>query len=704
MLDYSPLNHTLWLDGQDEQQTRRELQARFNHTWQQYESLFSVLNSDEAFYLKAEPLRHPLIFYFGHTATFFVNKLKLGKYFERRINPEFESMFAIGVDEMSWDDLDENHYKWPSVQAVKEYRDQVKSEINQWLESMPLNLPITQDSPAWVILMGIEHERIHLETSSVIIRQLPLNYLKSSSDWPACKDSGEAPTNKLLSVSGSTVLQGKNTEDKTYGWDNEFGQRQIKVQDFKASQYLVSNGEFLQFVNEGGYQTPRYWDSEGQAWLEYTRAELPRFWIRKQDGIWQRNLTEEIPLPLNWPVEVNQLEAKAFCNWKAEQLQAPVRLPSEAEWHLLRQQIPGEAYDWQDPSANIALNHFASSCPVNRFEQQGFYDLVGNVWQWTETAIDGFEGFDVHPLYDDFSTPTFDGKHNLIKGGSWISTGNEAISSCRYAFRRHFYQHAGFRYVESAQSPDAGLCLNPYETNELVSQYLEFHYGKEYFNVPNFCVAGVATALEQIQLKQSARALDIGCSVGRASFELAHHFDHVDAIDFSARFISQAYDLVEQGEKRYTIPTEGELVEFKSISLRQLGYEAIAAKIDFVQGDACNLKPRFTGYDLVYAANLIDRLNDPRRFLDSIAERINNGGYLVITSPYTWLGDYTPKDKWLGGIKVNGENFTTLEGLTEALIGQFELVAVREVPFVIRETRRKYQHTLSEMSIWRKRS
>ncbi|MGL5408380.1 MAG: putative 4-mercaptohistidine N1-methyltransferase, partial [Shewanella sp.] len=333
---------------------------------------------------------------------------------------------------------------------------------------------------------------------------------------------------------------------------------------------------------------------------------------------WQRNLTSEIPLPLNWPVEVNQLEAKAFCNWKGAQLQRPIRLPTEAEWYILRQNITTDAPDWHEAPGNIALAYYASSCPVNRFAHNAFFDIIGNVWQWTETAIDGFHGFAVHPLYDDFSTPTFDGKHNLIKGGSWISTGNEALASSRYAFRRHFYQHAGFRYVESGQNPTPMAEANVYETDELLSQYLEFHYGAEYFDVPNFCVNGVKQALAELQLTHTAKALDIGCSVGRASFELAKVFDHVDGIDFSARFIQQAYALSEQGEKRYTIRTEGDLVEFKCANLGQLGYSAVASKVNFVQGDACNLKPMFSGYDLVYAANLIDRLTDPRSFLQTI--------------------------------------------------------------------------------------
>ena len=698
-----PVLQTLKLTGENEALKRQELKQYFNQTWALYESLFELIKHDEAYYVKAEPLRHPLIFYFGHTATFYINKLKLGKYLDERVNDHFESMFAIGVDEMSWDDLDETHYQWPSVAEVKTYRDQVKQVVNQLIDTMPITLPISQDSPAWVILMGIEHERIHLETSSAIIRQLPLEDVCANAQWPECQDAGSAEPNQLLAVAGKKIILGKKEQDNTYGWDNEYGNKNFKVADFKASKYLVSNQEYLAFVEAGGYQTQDYWNEEGQAWLAYTQAQMPRFWRRRDDKWWQRNLTSEIPLPLNWPVEVNQLEAKAFCNWKARQSQSNIRLLTEAEWYILRENVPSDAPDWHEVPGNISLAYYASSCPVNRFKHNDFYDIVGNVWQWTETAIDGFNGFAVHPLYDDFSTPTFDGKHNLIKGGSWISTGNEAIAASRYAFRRHFYQHAGFRYVESLQNPEQMAEVNVYETDELISQYLEFHYGAEYFGVPNFCVNGVQQALNEIQLEHTTKALDIGCSVGRASFELAKVFDHVDGIDFSARFIQQAYALTEQGEKRYTIRTEGDLQEFKSASLAKLGYLGEAKKVNFIQGDACNLKPIYTGYDLVYASNLIDRLNDPQHFLTNIGQRINQGGYLVIASPYTWLEDHTPKEKWLGGIKVKGENFTTLDGLTETLIGQFELVAVKEIPFVIRETKRKFQHSISEMTIWRKR-
>jgi hypothetical protein len=90
-----------------------------------------VLTCDEAYYKKPISLRHPLIFYLGHTATFFINKLLLAGLIERRINPRLESMFAIGVDEMSWDDLNDARYDWPSVAEVPDYRQQVRAVVDR---------------------------------------------------------------------------------------------------------------------------------------------------------------------------------------------------------------------------------------------------------------------------------------------------------------------------------------------------------------------------------------------------------------------------------------------------------------------------------------------------------------------------------------------------------------------------------------------
>lgn len=99
---------------------------------------------------------------------------------------------------------------------------------------------------------------------------------------------------------------------------------------------------------------------------------------------------------------------------------------------------------------------FGSASPVNLFAASsvGVYDAQGNVWQWQEDHFNGLPGFESHYLYDDFSSPCFDGRHTMILGGSFISTGDEASRFARFAFRRHFIQHAGFRYVVFA--PNTG--------------------------------------------------------------------------------------------------------------------------------------------------------------------------------------------------------------------------------------------------------
>ena len=170
---------TLLLSTGTAEQKRHEIRKYFIQTWELYESLFDCLADERAYYNKAISLRHPLIFYFGHTATFFINKLMAAGQLPHRIDSQIESMLAIGVDEMSWDDLDDQNYNWPSVANLREYRKRVREEVTGIIDTMPLSLPIDWNSPAWVILMGIEHERIHLETSSVLIRQLPVEWVKT---------------------------------------------------------------------------------------------------------------------------------------------------------------------------------------------------------------------------------------------------------------------------------------------------------------------------------------------------------------------------------------------------------------------------------------------------------------------------------------------------------------------------------------------
>ena len=719
---------------------RAELRHYFHQTCEIYERLFALIRDDASYYPRHEPLRHPLIFYYAHPAVFYLNKLTAGRYVSARLDPVLEAMMAVGVDEMSWDDLNTAHYDWPSAATVKRYRAAMRRLVDDFIQTMPLELPIRSNSPAWMILMGIEHERIHLETSSVIMRQMPLAELRHGNElspeerrlWGSCPISGPSPENEWLGLPATHVRLGKPASDRTYGWDNEYGVEDVELPAFRAGRRLVSNAEFLAFVTDGGYRDDSWWTEEGQGWLHYTRAEHPKFWKACGSGYLQRNLLEEIPLPLNWPVEVNCLEAQAYCSWLASRTGENVLLPTEAHWQVLRDAVPGDHSTWTVAPGNINLEHFASSCPVDAYQQGDFCDVVGNVWQWTRTPIMPFKGFEVHPLYDDFSVPTFDGRHNLIKGGSWISTGNEALASARYAFRRHFFQHAGFRTIVEEpgnEAVTAGSRL--YETDQLVTQYLDFHYhdaasgghdaasgghdaasgghdaaagsaSRTILGVPNFPAACVEATMPHVPMDRRQRCLDIGCSVGRSAFEFARFFAHVDAVDFSARFILSGVRLQHGDEVLYEVPTEGELTTGRAISLDRLGLTEAGKRVLFMQGDACNLKANYTDYDLVFAGNLIDRLYDPSLFLDDIGGRVRPGGLLVITSPYTWLEEYTQKSKWVGGRREHGEPLSTLAGLTHSLAGSFSLIHRQNVPFVIRETARKHQHSIAEMTVWQR--
>lgn len=689
------------LNGNDIQNKRQEIRDYFHNTFSLFEKVFELLKNDDVFYRKSEITRHPMIFYFGHTATFFVNKLISMKVINERVDANFESVFAVGVDEMSWDDVDSKNYSWPKVDEVREYRTKVRGLVDELIITLPLNLPISQESDMWVILMGIEHERIHIETSLVLHTQMPLEFIKEVDEFKACSHSSAAPKNEMLSIKAQHIELGKEKTHHLYGWDNEYGTYEEDVKEFKTSKYLVSNSEYMEFVKDGGYETEEFWDDEGREFLKDSKAAYPTFWVLENGDYRYRTISKLIEMPLDWPVDVNALEAEAFCRYKSQKDGVIYSLPSEAEYRAIYNQSGlQDLPDFHESRANLNFYHYASSCPVNEFSFNGIYDVVGNVWQWSRTPIRGFEGFEIHPAYDDFSVPTFDDKHALILGSSWASSGNLIMKHSRYAFRKHFPQFAGFRYVISENSNDEEIDI--YESDDLVSQYCEFQYGDTHFGVSNFAIECAKIASKFATKK--GKALDLGCATGRATYELAKDFDEVEGIDFSVRFVQVGANLKDNGFVAFTSKEEGDLVVNKKVTIEELGYENLRDKVSFWQGDACNLKPNFNSYDLIIATNLIDRLYNPRLFLDTVDERLNEDGVLILTSPYTWQESSTQKELWLGGyVDSNGVEVKTLDSLKNVMSDKFELLHVQDLDFVIKETARKYQHTISQVSIWKKR-
>jgi putative 4-mercaptohistidine N1-methyltranferase len=240
-----------------------------------------------------------------------------------------------------------------------------------------------------------------------------------------------------------------------------------------------------------------------------------------------------------------------------------------------------------------------------------------------------------------------------------------------------------------------------YESDEALAQYLLFHYGTPEQICPllpearaacGFPARCVSEPLRHIALRERRRALDLGCAVGRSSFELSRHFDEVVGIDYSGRFIAAARQIGAERAVTVRVQREGAVTDEMGL---ELAAGAGAGRVRFEQGDACALRDDLGTFDLVLMANLIDRLPDPARCLARLPHLIPLGGWLVITSPYTWLEEYTPREKWLGD-----EGPGPLGVLEKILAPDFRLRQTLDLPFLIREHRRKYQLGVAEGSVW----
>lgn len=242
--------------------------------------------------------------------------------------------------------------------------------------------------------------------------------------------------------------------------------------------------------------------------------------------------------------------------------------------------------------------------------------------------------------------------------------------------------------------------MNLYETRRLLDEYLLFHYGTAAEVLPwpwgprealGFAVRSVTELADLERAPQSA--LDLGCAVGRSAFELARHVPAVLGIDYSRSFIEAAQTLARDGELAYQRLDEGSAC---TALVARVPADCPRERVRFETGDAMDLRADLGGFDLVHAANLLCRLTDPARLIARLPELVKPGGQLLLTTPCTWLEEFTPRGRWPQG--------STREWLQSELGQAFTLEHSADLPFLIREHARKYQWSVALGTRWRRRA
>ena len=227
----------------------------------------------------------------------------------------------------------------------------------------------------------------------------------------------------------------------------------VEVGEFEIARCMVSNGEYLRFVADGGYDDASYWTADDWASRVDRNVVHPAFWIALDRRWYYRGLGELIPLPHDWPVYVSHAEARAYARW------AGLALPTEAQWHRAAYGTHGgneRAYPWGDaePDARHGNFDFGSTHPIavdakpDGDSAFGVRGLIGNGWEWTSTPFAPFSGFEPFPFYAGYSADFFDGRHFVMKGGSPMTAAPMLRRSFRNWFQPHYpYVYAGFRCV-----------------------------------------------------------------------------------------------------------------------------------------------------------------------------------------------------------------------------------------------------------------
>jgi ergothioneine biosynthesis protein EgtB len=442
------------------------LARRYEAACASTDELFGIV---QPAHIAARPIaeRHRTIFYIGHLEAFDWNLLGKHGFCVPSYNPEFDRLFAFGIDPVGGGLPTDQPADWPSMGAINEYQARIRQSVSERLSAVNLTSdPGRPDGPGIgasadqtageplenLLNVAIEHRLMHAETLAYMLHRLPLEH-KIAVPSVGTSAAQRVVAGEMLHIpAGGTSLgrtPGPDGErpwrEAAFGWDNEFGSKNVAVPAFDIDRFMVSNGDFLSFMDAGGYSERRFWRDADWAWKEGAGIGHPAFWERAgvaQDGWLQRTMFARIPLPLDWPVYVSHAEARAYACFAGK------ALPTEAQWQRAAEGVlacaPGAPGNFDFRSWDPVP---VDAHPENRsvFGVQGQF---GNGWEWTADEFAALPGFKPFPFYPGYSADFFDGRHYVLKGGSARTAACMMRPSFRNWFQPHYqFVYAGFRCV-----------------------------------------------------------------------------------------------------------------------------------------------------------------------------------------------------------------------------------------------------------------
>jgi iron(II)-dependent oxidoreductase len=412
------------------------------------DDLFAVVRPG-SLYERPIAERHRIIFYIGHLEAFDWNLFHERALGLKAFHPEFDRLFAFGIDPVGGGLPADQPSDWPSISEVRDYVGKIRDVLDEKLsDALVGSYRSTSDGfPLTTLLnVAIEHRLMHAETLAYMLHQLPLDRKIRQPESPSLVAPPVA--HHSVEIPAGVATLGLRPGSDAFGWDNEYEAHAVSVPAFAIDQYKVTNRQYLEFIAAGGYEARALWSNDDWNWKLGQGVSHPAFWKRTGEQWLYRTMFEDIPLPPEWPVYVSQAEAKAYANWAGKSL------PTEAEWHRAAYGTPNgdeRAYPWgnDEPSAKFGNFDFTrwNPAPVSAFPAGqsafGVHSLLGNGWEWTSTEFAPFPGFEPFPFYRGYSADFFDGKHFVMKGGS----SRTAACMLRRTFRNWFQAHYQFIYT-----------------------------------------------------------------------------------------------------------------------------------------------------------------------------------------------------------------------------------------------------------------